>query len=221
VRLWYASDSTTFEEYLYHDSEGEWRWQQSWKNLSAAAGVGCYSWGPNNIYAAFVNLQNQVEIHHRTKADAHLSDGWEKCKHSDHPFHSAFPTPDTRKHIYTQVTDTATAEAIIPDVHLASSISLDSDSSVVQTTGDGNPVRVFKMRWGGRNTQVVSSQSFDLRNRTLGTRVAALPFRNESEVVELVVFSQNQGDDITQSSRPLQGAWDDLDQERSSNVLPS
>lgn len=86
LRLWYASDSTTFEEYLYHDNEGEWKWQQSWPNMSGAAGVGCYSWGPNNMYVAFVNLQNQVEIYHRSKADnPHLANGWgERCKHARH-----------------------------------------------------------------------------------------------------------------------------------------
>ena len=84
MRLWYASNNTTFEEYLYHDDEGEWKWQRSWENFSGAAGVGCYTWARNHayIYAAFVNLQNQVEIYYRTKTDAHLATGWEKCKHA-------------------------------------------------------------------------------------------------------------------------------------------
>jgi hypothetical protein len=77
------------------------------------------------------------------------------------------------------------------------------------------------MIWNGRDTQVVSSQSFGLSDMTLGTRVAALPFINENNVTELVVFSQAEGDDVTQSSRPLEEDWDDLARGESVNILPS
>jgi len=121
----------------------------------------------------------------------------------------------------TEFADQPTAEAIIPDVHLASSISLDTESSVVQTTDEGNPIRVFQMRWNGRDTKVDPTQAFDLGNRTVGTRIATLPFANESDVTELAVFSQARGDDIVQSSRPLAEAWESGASETSSNVLLS
>lgn len=83
IRLWYAADETSFEEYLYH--ENQWKWQRSWRDLSGAAGVGCYSWGepPNNfIYVAFVNLENQLEIWYQSKADTDPFSDWEKCEQS-------------------------------------------------------------------------------------------------------------------------------------------
>jgi hypothetical protein len=88
MRLRYASSNTTFEEYLYNNEEKEWNWQSKWDDLSGAAGVGCVV-APDSahpyIYAAFVNLQSQVEIYYRTKADAHLATtGWEKCKRREH-----------------------------------------------------------------------------------------------------------------------------------------
>jgi hypothetical protein len=90
MRLWYASSNTTFEEYLYNNEEREWDWQKQWAGFSGAAGVGCVT-DPDHpyIYAAFVNLQNSVEIHYRTREDAYLSTaGWEKCKHN-----LLFPVP--------------------------------------------------------------------------------------------------------------------------------
>lgn len=64
IRLWHASDESTFEEYVFYSDENEWRWQRTWNDYSGAAGIGCYSWtGPNNfIYAAFVNSNSDVEI---------------------------------------------------------------------------------------------------------------------------------------------------------------
>ncbi|KAM0715748.1 hypothetical protein Q7P37_008262 [Cladosporium fusiforme] len=72
IRLWYASGNTTFEEYLFKDEE--WKWQRSWEGYYGAAGVGCYSWsrGPN-IYAGFVNTNNNVEIWYQNTSS---SDGW-------------------------------------------------------------------------------------------------------------------------------------------------
>lgn len=66
---------------MYH--EDEWKWQRSWENLSGAAGVGGYSWGtsPNNfIYAAFINLESQLEIWYQNKTDMDPFASWEKSK---------------------------------------------------------------------------------------------------------------------------------------------
>lgn len=66
MRLWYASAETTFEEYIFSDDE--WTWQRSWHNYSGAAGVGCYSWGPDEYtYATFVNLDNVLELWYKEK----------------------------------------------------------------------------------------------------------------------------------------------------------
>ena len=77
MRLWYASNETTFEEYTFgNDDDDEWTWQRSWTGYSAAAGVGCYSWGPDNYtYAAFVNLDNALELWYNEKTDEDPA-GW-------------------------------------------------------------------------------------------------------------------------------------------------
>ena len=95
MRLWYASSNTSFEEYLYNNEEREWNWQKRWDGFSGAAGVGCVT-DPDhpNIYVAFVNLQGSVEIHWRTRKDAHLSTaGWEKYNTQTFPF----PFPHAHK----------------------------------------------------------------------------------------------------------------------------
>lgn len=75
TRLWYASNETTFEEYTFSNDD-EWTWQRSWTGYSAAAGVGCYSWGPDNhTYAAFVNLDNALELWYKEKTDED-PEGW-------------------------------------------------------------------------------------------------------------------------------------------------
>ena len=76
MRLWYASDNVTFQEYLLQDDE--WKWQQSWEGYHGAAGVGCYSWSRGvNIYAGFVNINNNVEIWYQNTTG---SDGWRQSK---------------------------------------------------------------------------------------------------------------------------------------------
>lgn len=109
----------------------------------------------------------------------------------------------------------------MPDVHLASSIALHAYSSVVQKTDEGHPVFVFGMQWNGRDTQVVSSQRFDLSNRPLGTRVAAGSVLYDDGEIFVSIFSQREGDDIVQSTRSLEDDWDEGAPETSENILPS
>jgi len=41
IRLFYASNSKIFKEYLWRAHDDKWMWQRSWSNYSGAAGVGC------------------------------------------------------------------------------------------------------------------------------------------------------------------------------------
>lgn len=77
IRLWYASDNVTFQEYLLQDEQ--WKWQRSWEGYHGAAGVGCYSWGRgDNVYSGFVNTNNNVEIWY---LNATSSDEWRQSKY--------------------------------------------------------------------------------------------------------------------------------------------
>jgi hypothetical protein len=79
MRLWYASDDTTFEEYAF--TNDAWAWQRSWRNYSGAAGVGCYSWGTDNYtYASFVNLDNTLELWYKEKTDMDPN-GWHQSQY--------------------------------------------------------------------------------------------------------------------------------------------
>lgn len=63
MHLWYASDSTTFEQYGWRDGEADWTHQNTWNNKNGHAGVGCYSWGPGTVtYVMMVNLDHTVEV---------------------------------------------------------------------------------------------------------------------------------------------------------------
>lgn len=82
LRFWYASNATTFEEYI-QGQDGEWRRQLPWTGKSGAAGVGCFSWGSpihKYIYAAFVNLDSQLEIWYQDRKATNPAQDWVKCK---------------------------------------------------------------------------------------------------------------------------------------------
>lgn len=70
MRIWFASNSTTFQEYIWYDPEDTWRWQREWTGYNGAAGVGCYSWGPNTTaYVTLVTLKNNVELWYKDSTD--------------------------------------------------------------------------------------------------------------------------------------------------------
>ena len=63
ARIWFASDSTTFQEYVSYDTVGPWTWQRDWTGYNGAAGVGCYSGGESTTaYVTLVTLSNNVEL---------------------------------------------------------------------------------------------------------------------------------------------------------------
>jgi hypothetical protein len=208
MRLWYASDNTTFEEHLYHDDEGEWKWQQSWEGFSGAAGVGCYSLTQNDscIYAAFVNVQNQAVIYYRTKAGAHLTAGWEKCTHAC----LLYQTTNSR------FANNCIAEAIVSDVYLASAVSLDQISSTTQGSDEAGDFLVSRMTWDGRDTKIQSGQAITLPGRTKGSRFASL---FDSDVNTHITFSQTEGSDISQHFRYLNADWQDVQVTDSLDIL--
>jgi hypothetical protein len=85
------------------------------------------------------------------------------------------------------------AEALIPDVYFASSVTLSGNKTVVQTTGEDNPVSIFNVTWNGRDTKVSSSGAIVLGNRTPGTHLASLYMGSR-----IAVYSQIDGDDIVE-----------------------
>jgi hypothetical protein len=63
MRIWFASNSTTFQEYIWYDPDDTWKWQRDWTGYNGAAGVGCYSWGEGTTaYVTLITLRNNVEL---------------------------------------------------------------------------------------------------------------------------------------------------------------
>lgn len=79
MRIFFASNSTTFEEYKLLDGHDESIWQRNWTDYNGAAGIGCYGWGDDNTtYAALVNPKDNVEFWYKSEDDESIggSAGW-------------------------------------------------------------------------------------------------------------------------------------------------
>lgn len=90
IRLFYASNSTAVEEYLWRAEEDEWVWQQTWEGYSGAAGVGCFGGTGAYRYLGLVNSENNLEIWYQASED--VGTNWQKGKqqhirtnHAKHP----------------------------------------------------------------------------------------------------------------------------------------
>jgi len=60
IRLWYASDNTTFVEYLWHAQDDRWELMEIWTGYSGASSVGCWSGERNVSYTGLVNTDNTL-----------------------------------------------------------------------------------------------------------------------------------------------------------------
>lgn len=62
LRLWAASNATTFQQYSWNPSTN-WTYNAQWPGLNGHATPACYSWGGNSTtYISFVDLQNRVNF---------------------------------------------------------------------------------------------------------------------------------------------------------------
>jgi len=87
IRLFYASNSTAVEEYLWRAEEDEWVWQQTWEGYSGAAGVGCFGGTGAYRYLGLVNSENNLEIWYQASED--VGTNWQKAQHEIRNVHLA------------------------------------------------------------------------------------------------------------------------------------
>ena len=87
MHMWYASDSSTFQQLGWRYGDTVWAHQGSFENKNGHAGVGCYSWGGGTVtYVMMVNQKNTVEFYWRdtntslTSTTDHPINEWTKCK---------------------------------------------------------------------------------------------------------------------------------------------
>jgi hypothetical protein len=79
IKLFYASNSTAFEEYLYWAEKDEWEWQRTWEGYNTSADVGCYTGRDNYRYVGLVNPSNRLEIWYLSAEDS--PGDWQKGAH--------------------------------------------------------------------------------------------------------------------------------------------
>lgn len=68
IRLFYASDNATLQEYLWWSERDEWVWQRSWEGYDGAASIGCYDgdWG-DYTYIGLLKPNNELEFWYQSK----------------------------------------------------------------------------------------------------------------------------------------------------------
>lgn len=102
LRLFYASNSTAFDEYLYFASDDKWVWQQTWNGYSGAADVGCFGTIDGYRYVGLVSTSNELEFWYQAEED--ISADWQQGESSsasqfdDNPANIPSPQPATPSH---------------------------------------------------------------------------------------------------------------------------
>ena len=63
IHLWFASDSTTFQQYDWTNGTQDWVFNQQWPSLSGNGGVGCQTWDSGMTeYVWFVDTQGSIAM---------------------------------------------------------------------------------------------------------------------------------------------------------------
>jgi hypothetical protein len=105
IRLFYASSSTSVEEYLWRAKKDEWVRQQTWDGYSGAAGVGCFGGTGAYRYLGLVNTENQLEIWYQASED--VGTDWQKGQSLNEP-NSAKPPELTQPSQHNNQSPTST-----------------------------------------------------------------------------------------------------------------
>lgn len=64
LRLWAASNATTFQQLGWSATSDAWTYNQDWTGLNGHVSPACYSWGGGfTSYVTFVDLDNQMNIY--------------------------------------------------------------------------------------------------------------------------------------------------------------
>ncbi|GAB7335737.1 hypothetical protein MBLNU13_g08033t1 [Cladosporium sp. NU13] len=121
IRLFYASNSTAFEEYLWWAAEDKWEWRQTRQGYSGSANVGCHPGIGYYRYLGLANPSNRLEIWYQPAED--ILAEWQKY-HSSHP------------------------QFEIPNVHPASSLAFRRGYVFYQENAT-NAMKVVPVRWDG------------------------------------------------------------------------
>lgn len=187
MRLWYASNSTTFQQYGWRRSSNAWVYEETWSNLNGYTSPGCYTWGPSETitYTAFVDLYGSSSIYWRDTS-------WNKVPTSEHPIN--------------QWTNSSVA---IPDLGGAANLAY-TNSMYGQSASD-HMIRGYNITWAAENTTLVPDGDFVVGEEpgVPGTRLAVTELPDPDGIHnDLVIYFQTNGSDITEFRRDSHGgSW--------------
>ncbi|KAM0720683.1 hypothetical protein Q7P37_004820 [Cladosporium fusiforme] len=180
MRIWIATNSTTFTEYLWYEGEETWSQQREWIGYNGAAGVGCYSWGEDErSYVALVTTRNNVELWYRdqTNENEGSTQGYIQSMTYSHKSMPRALLAYTN-FLYAQMVEPLRLQA-------------------------------YNISWSGNATEIVHNDTFSLPSDQgpglSGTHFAVTSLPNQSGGNSHVVFIQTNGSDITEYVRDLEG----------------
>lgn len=181
MHLWYASDSSTFQQLGWRNGDSNWTYQQEWQDKNGHAGLGCYSWGPGTTtYVMMVNSQNTVEV-------------WWKDTNTN--------TSSSTNHPINQWTNSSVA---ISNVHPSTSLGY---TNAFYAQGRDGWITGYNIDWASENTTINGSFPVN-KPGILGTHLSVTTLPDQSGGDSLCVFYQTNGSDVTFATRDLvQGAW--------------
>ena len=186
MHLWYPTNETTFKQYGWYEGQKQWVDQDTWPNMNAHGGVGCYSWGPGSVtYAMMLNRQNTAEIWWKD-TDTNLT------ATAEHPIN---------------VWKNATGVALN---NLYPSSSLGYTEYFYGQNSDGS-IGGHLINWDAENTTASDEKSFIVAGPKgpalglKGTHMSVTAVQDQSGGKSLYVFYQTQGSDLSVFTRDIKG----------------
>ncbi|KIW00254.1 uncharacterized protein PV09_08145 [Verruconis gallopava] len=180
MHLWYGESPTLLQEVTWTYNTTQWYRQESFV-ANGHAGIGCYSWGPGSVsYVMMVNLDNAVQV------------SWKDLNSS---------VPATESHpVNVWVNTTWT----IPNVD--ENTSLGYTNYFYAQNADGH-IGGYNITWDAENTRLADTFTIP-QVPLLGTHFSVTAVPASSGGDQLMVFTQDNGTDITQNVRDLvNGQW--------------
>lgn len=208
INLWYPSDNSTFQQYVwYSNQEDSWVKVSPWTNKNVHAGVGCYSWGAGKkrvvslhelaltctgsiTYTMMVNDNNATEIWWKDGNSTGISS-------ATHPLNAW-----------------TNSSLAIGDVDPTTSLGY---TNYLYMQMNDQTIKGFNVQFQSESTYLNNDQftiaplgapEKALSGTHLTATAISVPSDKNSSIVEwdsLYVFVQTEGDDLTAYARPLKG----------------
>jgi hypothetical protein len=202
MRIWFASNSTTFQEYIWYDSDDTWTWQREWTDYNGAAGIGCYSWGEDTTaYVTLVTLRDNVELWYKNNSDDTIGGT------AGYVQSILAPISFSKAPWLTQ----SLANIVLPGVYPATSLGY-TNFLYVQTA-ESLRIQAYNISWAANTTDIVYNDTFSTPGDPglPGTHFSMTALPNQSGGDSLNIFLQVNGSDITEYVRDLDiGPWTEV-----------